>query len=243
MTDSDKISEGYKAAKSDSLSRIELDTSSGSNISHNAHNHDRKVCEQLQNREKLWWQARQRLIDLKERQVFWFGDNSMMMWLLWQLVSYVIVALLLMLASKALSFSLSLEQYLAVFSLQTAIFITAVTFKRNLARFLQYKIYRAELKREQSLNEMIILAADSVFPNVHIQAPISLQSIYENNHCQIRLVSLYTLLDSEVRAGTLVLQQQTQADVLPLELAEDELNEVASEVVYRSVLSRPSSRS
>lgn len=166
-----------------------------------------------------------------------------MMWLLWQLVSYVIVALLLMLASKVLSFSLSLEQYLAVFSLQTAIFITAVTFKRNLARFLQYKIYRAELKREQSLNEMIILAADSVFPNVHIQAPISLQSIYENNHCQIRLVSLYTLLDSEVRAGTLVLQQQTQADVLPLELAEDELNEVASEVVYRSVLSRPSSRS
>ncbi len=240
MTDSDKVSKGYKAAKSDSLSRIELDTSSGSNISHDAHNHDSKVCEQLQNRENQWWQARQCLIDLKERQVFWFGDNSMMMWLLWQLVSYVIVALLLMLANKVLSFPLSLKQYLAVFALQTVVFIIAIVFKGNLARFLQNRICRAELKREQSLNEMLILAADSVFPNVHRQAPISLQSIYENNHCQIRLVSLYTLLNSEVRAGKLVLQQQTQADVLPLELAEDKLNEVASKVVYRSALSQSS---
>ncbi len=228
------MTHSYKTSKPDPLSSIELNNTS--NSTHDL-NHNYKVCEQLQNREQQWWQARQRLIELKERQVFWFGDNSMMMWILWQLVSYVIVALLLMLASKMLNLSLSLEQYLIVFALQTLIYVGALIFKSHLAKRLQNKIHRAELKREESLNEMVILASDSLFPDVHAAAPISLQSIYEQRDRQIRLVSLHTLLNSEINAGRLVLQQKTQANLLPLELAEDELNHLADEMIYRSTVS------
>lgn len=228
----------YKASKPDSsISGVELDTIASTAAEQDCSKHESKVCEQLISREHQWWQARQRLIELKERQVFWFGDNSVMMWLLWQLVSYVVVALVLMLASKMLSVSLSLQQYMLIFALQTLIFIAAFIFKGNLANLLQNKIHRAQLKREQSFNEMMILASDSLFPSVHAEAPLSLQRIYENSHRQLRLVSLHTLLNHEIDAGRLILQQQTQADVLPLELAEDELNDVADDIIYRSTLS------
>ncbi|MEJ6070227.1 hypothetical protein MT378_20935, partial [Psychrobacter sp. 16-Bac2893] len=50
------------------------------------------VYKQLKQREQTWWKSRQQLTLLRERQMFWFGDNSFMMWLLWQLVSYIVVA-------------------------------------------------------------------------------------------------------------------------------------------------------
>lgn len=234
------MTKSYKTSKSDNLSPTEPNSLSNTKTNHPRSAADpaytSKICEQLKSREQQWWQAHQRLIELKERQVFWFGDNSVMMWLLWQLVSYVIVALVLMLASKMLGLSLSLQQYILIFALQTLGFIAAFIFKGNLANLLQNKIHRAQLRREQSFNEMLILAADSVFADVHARAPLSLQSIYEHNHRQLRLVSLYTLLNHEINAGRLILQQQTQADVLPLELAEDELNEAAADMVYRSML-------
>jgi hypothetical protein len=45
------------------------------------------------------------------------------------------------------------------------------------------------------------------------------------------------LLNHEIDAGRLILQQQTHADVLPLDLAEDELNDVADDIIYRSTVS------
>lgn len=69
------------------------------------------------------------------------------------------------LASKTLSFSLSIQQYVLIFALQTLVFIAALVFKGNLANLLQNKIHRAQLKREQSFNEMMVLASDSLFPN------------------------------------------------------------------------------
>ncbi len=227
------MTHSYKTSKSDNLSNIELNNTSSFN---HDRNHENKVCEQLKNREQQWWQAHQHLIELKERQVFWFGDNSGMMWLLWQLVSYVVVALLLMSISKVLNISLSLQQYLIIFALQTLIFIVALIFKGSIANLLQNKIYRAELKRDQALYEMVILASESVFPSVYAQAPISLQSVYEQHQKKIRLVSLYTLLKHETNTGRLILQQKTQVDLLPLNLAEDELNHVAKEMVYRSTV-------
>lgn len=227
------MTQSYKTSKSDSLSNLEL--TNPSNFEHDQ-NHEHKVCEQLKNREQQWWQARQRLIDLKERQVFWFGDNSGMMWLLWQLVSYVVMGLLLMLATKMFEISFSLKQYILIFALQTLVFIVAFVFKGNLANLLQNKIKTAELQRDQCLNEMIILASDSLFPRVYAQAPLSLQTIYESNQRQIRLVSLHALLTHEINAGRLILQHQTQANLLPLELAEDELNHLAFEMIYRSAI-------
>ena len=82
-----------------------------------------KLYELLQEREQCWWQTRQSLINLKERQVFWYGENSLMMWLMWQLVSYVLVAMALMLLSRFLDLSLPLWQYVGLFVIQTAIFV------------------------------------------------------------------------------------------------------------------------
>ncbi|MGP4789765.1 hypothetical protein ACTXGJ_11640 [Psychrobacter sp. 1Y11] len=232
------MTKSYKASKPDSISGMELDNIANPAVKYDCDSkHASKVCEQLKSREQQWWQAHQSLIDLKERQIFWFGESSMMMWLLWQLVSYFIVALVLMLASKMLNLSLSLQQYVLIFALQTLVFIAAFVFKGNLARLLQNKFHRAELKREQSFNEMMILASDSLFPDVHSQAPISLHSIYEQYDKQIQLMSLYTLLNREIDAGRLILQYETQAGSLPLELAEDELNDVAEDIIYRSTVS------
>ena len=72
-----------------------------------------KLYELLQEHEQCWWQTRQNLINLKERQVFWYGESSLMMWLMWQLVSYVLVAMTLMLLSRFLDLSLPLWQYVA----------------------------------------------------------------------------------------------------------------------------------
>ena len=196
-----------------------------------------ELYEQLKQREQNWWQARQQLTLLKERQMFWFGDNSFMMWLLWQLVSYVVVAMLLMLLSKLLNMSLPLWQYMSLFAIQTLIFIGMLSFKGRIANHLQNKINQADVLREEALNEMTILAADSLYPDVHAKAPISLQQIYEYYDAEFHLASLHRLLQREVEAGRLMLgQQQIGAEVLPLELADEELKDHASEMVYKSVL-------
>ncbi|WP_201620339.1 hypothetical protein [Psychrobacter maritimus] len=191
---------------------------------------------QLKQREHNWWQARQQLTLLKERQMFWFGDNSLMMWLLWQLVSYVIVAMVLMLLSKLLDIALPLWQYMSLFVIHTLIFIVMLGFKGRIATHLQHKINQADVLREEALNEMTILAADTLFTDVHAKAPISLQQIYEYYDAEFHLASLHRLLQREVDAGRLMLGQQVEAEILPLELADEELKELASEMVYKSVL-------
>ena len=196
-----------------------------------------ELYEQLKQREQNWWQARQQLTLLKERQMFWFGDNSFMMWLLWQLVSYVVVAMILMLLSKLLNMSLPLWQYMSLFAIQTLIFIGMLSFKGRIANHLQNKINQADVLREEALNEMTILATDSLYLDVHAKAPISLQQIYEYYDAEFHLASLHRLLQREVEAGRLMLgQQQIGAEVLPLELADEELKDHASEMVYKSML-------
>lgn len=132
---------------------------------------------ELQRREQQWWQARQRFIMLRERQIFWFGDNSLIMWLLWQLVSYVVVATVLMLLSKVLHMTLPLWQYMVVFGIQTLIFVTMFACKDRLANHLQSNIDKADLVREQALNEMVILASDSIFL-IFMPMRLSLCSIF-----------------------------------------------------------------
>lgn len=196
-----------------------------------------ELYRQLKQREHHWWQARQHLIRLKERQMFWFGDNSFMMWLLWQLVSYVVVAMVLMSLSKLLNISLLLWQYVALFGLQTLIFIVILSFKGRLANNLQRQIRKQELQREEALNEMTILAVDSLYLDVHAKAPISLKALYEHYDAQFHLSSLHHLLKKEVDAGRLLLgEQQLEANILPPDLADDELNEHASEMIYKSII-------
>ncbi|WAI88628.1 hypothetical protein SC65A3_02105 [Psychrobacter sp. SC65A.3] len=195
------------------------------------------VYKQLKQREQTWWKSRQQLTLLRERQMFWFGDNSFMMWLLWQLVSYIVVAMVLMLLSKLLDISLPLWQYIALFVIQTLIFIVMLSFKDRLARQLQYKINQADLSREEMLNEMTILASDSLYRDVHAKAPISLKQIYRYYNAEFRLASLHRLLQKEVDAGRLMYgDQKVEADILPLELADDALKEYARGIIYKSLI-------
>ncbi|WP_296243459.1 MULTISPECIES: hypothetical protein [unclassified Psychrobacter] len=196
-----------------------------------------ELYEQLIQREHSWWQTRQQLTLLKERQMFWFGDNSLMMWLLWQLVSYVVMAMILMLLSRLLNMSLPLWQYITLFFIQTLIFIVMLGFKGRFANHLQNKINQTDVLREEALNEMTILGADTLYRDVHAKAPISLQQIYEYYDAEFHLASLQRLLQKEVDAGRLMLgQRQIEAEILPLELADEELKELASEMVYKSVI-------
>jgi len=192
---------------------------------------------ELQRREQQWWQARQRLVMLRERRMFWFGDNSLIMWLLWQLVSYVVLATVLMLLGKLLQMSLPLWGYIVLFGIQTLIFVIMFTLRGRLVNHLQNRINTADLVRETALNEMVILASDSIFPDIHAHAPISLQRIHERYEAQLRLGSLQCLLQKEIEAGRLLLSEnEISARVLPPELADDELTPYAGEMIYKSMI-------
>ena len=198
---------------------------------------DLDVYERLKQLEQAWWKTRKQLILLKERQMFWFGDNSFMMWLLWQFVSYIVVAMVLMLLSKLLDFSLPLWQYIALFVIQTLIFVVMFSLKGRIARYLADKINREDLSREEMLNEMTILAADSLYRDVHARAPISLKQIYRFYDAQFRLASLHRLLQNEIDAGRLMYgEQKVDAGILPLELADDALKEYARGIIYKSLI-------
>ena len=193
--------------------------------------------EQLRLREREWLQARERLITLKEKQIFWFGDTSLIMWLLWQLISYVVVAILLMLANKFLQVHLTLGQCMIIFAVQTLLFIILFTLKGQLAERLQNSIDKEDLVREQALSEMNILAENSIFPDIHAHSPLSLKDIYERYETQLHIASLQHLLQQEVDAGRLILgHHQAGTKVLPPEFADNDLISHASQMIYKSLV-------
>ncbi|GAF53803.1 LOW QUALITY PROTEIN: hypothetical protein JCM18900_12403 [Psychrobacter sp. JCM 18900] len=189
----------------------------------------------LKEREQSWWQARQQLIERQEKKMFWYGENSLIMWLLWQLVGYVVVAM----ACCSIIYSVSHYRYgnTSLYLYRPYFFVSALAAKGQLANKLQRKIDNDELMREEALNEMIILAEDSLYPDVHAKSPISLEALDDYLDGQLHLASLQCLLQKEVDAGRLIMEQQPpEVGVLPPELADDELNEHASEITYRSTL-------
>ena len=196
-----------------------------------------ELYKRLKEREQFWWQARQQLIARQEKKMFWYGDNSLFMWLLWQLVGYVVVAMILMLLNNLLNISLTLWQYMALFVLQTVFFISMLAMKGRLENNLQRKIDNDELMGEEAFNEMTVLAEDCLYPDVHAHAPISLEQLDDRLNGQFHLASLQRLLQKEVEAGRLILtQQQLEISILPPDLADDEFNEHASEIIYKSTL-------
>lgn len=196
-----------------------------------------KLYRLLKQREQRWWRARQQLISCNERKMVWYGENSLMIWLLWQLVGYVIMAMVLMLLNNLLDISLILWQYMALFILQTVIFVVMLAAQGRMKSALQHKIDKAEVVREEALNEMVILAKDSLYPDVHSKSPISLRQLYEYFDGRFHLTTLHYLLQKEVDAGRLTLgTQEMDAKILPLDLADDELDEHASEMIYKSTL-------
>lgn len=227
-----------KASKVNHLN-IEVLNASNNNTDNTSDNNVQHAgfCEQLKLREQQWWQARQRLIALEERWMFWFGDNNLIMWLMWQLVSYVVVAIMLMLFSKLLNAQMYLWQYMSVFGVQTLLFVVMLSSKGRLANRLQNRIDNADFVREQALNEMYILASDIILPAIHASAPISLQTIHERYKSHLKLASLQRLLQKEVDAGRLILgQHQIESEVLPPELADEALSLYADKMVYKSLV-------
>lgn len=197
--------------------------------------------EQLKQRENQWWQAHQHLAMLKERQMFWFGDNSLMMWLLWQFVSYIVVATLLMLLSSLLDWSMPLWQYISIFMVQTLLFIVMFASRGRLVNRLQFKIGKADLAREEALDEMTILASHSLFKEIHKKSPLSLEDVQQHIHQyyghRLHLASLHRLLQTEVESGHLMLtRQKVDASILPIELADEELADHAQDIIYKSLI-------
>ena len=159
------------------------------------------------------------------------------MWLLWQLVGYVVLAMALMLISNVLDISLTTWQYVAVFVVLTLCFVSAFALKGRLANQLQRRIDKDELVREQTFNEMIVIAEDSLYPDVHAKSPISLAQLHGYIHHQLHLVSLQRLLQKEVDAGRLVLSHLSfEMDILPPDLADAELKQHADKIIYKSTL-------
>ncbi|MGP4717614.1 hypothetical protein ACTXGL_13335 [Psychrobacter sp. T6-6] len=191
----------------------------------------------LKEREQCWWQAREQLIERQEKKVFWFGENSLIMWLVWQLVGYVVVAMALMLLNNLLNISLTAWQYVSLFVLQTILYISAFATKGRLENKLQRKIDKDELMSEEMLNEMVILAEDSLYPDVHAKAPISLAQLDDYLKGQFHLASLQCLLQKEISAGRLIMTQTAlELGVLPPDLADAELHEHADNIIYKSTL-------
>jgi len=218
-------------ASTDNVNNNNVNNISNNNVQHTG------FCEQLKQREHQWWQARQRLIALEERWMFWFGDNSLIMWIMWQLVSYVVIAIVLMLLSNLLNVELYLWVYMTVFGVQTALFVMMLSSKGSLANRVQNRINNADFIREQALNEMYILASDTILPAIHASAPISLQTVHERYKSHLKLASLQRLLQKEVEAGRLILSQyQIEAEVLPPELADEALSPYADKMVYKSLV-------
>lgn len=195
------------------------------------------ICDQLRAREQQWCHARKRISTLQERQMFWYGDNSSIMWLLWQLVAYVVAAIILMLSTRLLGFSMSVWVYPLVFGLQTILFFVLLHKKGRLANRIQTILTKTEMTCKQAFNEMDVLAKDSVFPDVHANSPLSLKCIYERCEAQLHLITLRCLLQKEVEAGRMIIKQKrVDADVLPIDLADEDLIEHASEIIYKSTL-------
>ena len=196
-----------------------------------------KLYARLKEREQCWWQSRQQLTEHQEKKIFWYGENSLIMWLLWQLVGYVVVATALMLLNNVLNLSLSLWQYVSLFVLQTVFFVSIFAAKGRLANKLQNDIDKDYLQGEQALNEMIVLAEDSLYPDVHAKSPISLRQLGEYLNGEFHLSSLHCLLQKEIKAGRLILSQMPiEVDILPPELADVELIEHADNIIYKSTL-------
>ena len=196
-----------------------------------------KLYARLKEREQCWWQSRQQLIEHQEQKVFWYGENSLIMWLLWQLVGYVAVAMVLMLLNNMMNISLTLWQYIALFILQTLFLINIFAAKGRLANKLQNDIDKDYLQGEQALNEMIVLAEDSLYPDVHAKSPISLRQLGDYLNGEFHLSSLHCLLQKEIKAGRLILSQMPiEVDILPPELADVELIEHADNIIYKSTL-------
>lgn len=215
----------------------DLDAKSISDDNVDSSDHHTRLYELLKQREQHWWQVRQQMLLHKERKMVWYGENSLMMWLLWQLVGYVVVATALMLLSNLFNIVLSLWQYVALFVLQTVLFIIMLMAKGRTANRLQRKIDKDELVSEEAFNEMVIIAEDSLFPDVHANAPISLRQIYDYFDGAFHLASLHGLLQKEVDARRLTLtRQHLDAKLLPPNLADDELDEHASEMIYKSII-------
>lgn len=196
-----------------------------------------KLYARLKEREQCWWQSRQQLIEHQEQKVFWYGENSLIMWLLWQLVGYVAVAMVLMLLNNMMNISLTLWQYITLFILQTLFFVSIFAAKGRLANKLQNDIDKDYLQGEQALNEMIVLAEDSLYPDVHAKSPISLRQLGDYLNGEFHLSSLHCLLQKEIKAGRLILSQMPiEVDILPPELADVELIEHADNIIYKSTL-------
>lgn len=186
--------------------------------------------------EREWLIAREQEIALRSRMVFWFGDNSNILWLLTQMIAYAIIAMIIMFFSSAFDWDLSVWHYAAVFILDTILFVIAYSFRDRLAKRLEQRIIQSDQLREQALNKLYALARDSILPDIHAHSPLSLLAIESRYQYRLQLVSLQLILQKEIEQGRLLLNHQDFSVQLPPEFADYELYQFAEKMIYKSLL-------
>lgn len=190
----------------------------------------------LTNQEREWLAAREQVIALRSRMIFWYGDNSNILWLLAQMIAYAIIAMVLMFCSRAFDWNLTIWHYMAVFILDTILFIVTFSSRRRLAQHLERRIVRADQHREQALQKLYALAVETILPDIHAHSPLSLSAIENRYQYRLQLASLQLILQKEIEQGRLLLNHQDFAVHLPPEFAEYELHQYAGQMIYKSLL-------
>jgi hypothetical protein len=190
----------------------------------------------LIDQEREWLMAREKVIALQSRMLFWYGDNSNILWVLSQLISYAIGTMLLMFLSRLFDWDLTLWHYVAVFIIQTAAFVIAYTSRGRLAQRLERRIAQSDQRREQSLDRLYTLATDSILRDIHAHTPLTLLDIESRYQYRLQLASLQLILQKEVEQGRLLLNHQDFTVHLPPEFAEYELHQYAGQMIYKSML-------
>lgn len=186
--------------------------------------------------EREWLIAREQVIALRSRMVFWFGDHSNILWLLTQMIAYAIIAMIIMFISRVFNWDLSVWHYAAVFIFDTILFVIVYSSRGLLAQRLEQRIIQSDQRREQALNKLYALAQNSILPDIHAHSPLSLLAIESRYQYRLQLVSLQMILQKEVEQGRLLLNHQDFSVQMPPEFADYELHQFAEKMVYKSLL-------
>lgn len=188
--------------------------------------------------EREWLAAREHVIALQSRLLFWFGDNSNILWMLAQLISYAIGITVLMFLSRVFDWDIALWHYVVVIIIQTAIFVLAYSSRGRLAHRLEQRIAESDQRRAQSLDKLYTLAVDSILPDIHAHSPLSLSAIESRYQYRLQLASLQLILQKEIENGRLLLSHQDFTVHLPPEFADYELHQYAEQMIYKSLIER-----
>lgn len=200
------------------------------------------VRQQLKRRAKLWLILRQKWQKKQARYALWFGETSLMMWLLALMCSYFLLAILVMFYGQRfdLLFDGLVVWFGGVFLVWTLVVGILYWQKNNLKDFFYHRLTQLELRIEENFSEMYVLARDSILPEIHAMPSMSLSKLYHYYQGEMSLISFYAILQEEVALHRMGVRYLGQNDYEMLSSFDDvfyqDLLKHSDEIVYFSLL-------